>query len=65
MKAVTFVWRERNEFLTLAFPAILVLSILNTAVALALAPESPEAIATDAERLQAAVEAGILPFLLS
>ncbi|CAN0530344.1 unnamed protein product, partial [Laminaria digitata] len=62
--AVTFVWRERNEFLTLAFPAILVLSILNTAVALALAPESPEAIVSDAERLQAAVEAGILPFLL-
>ncbi len=64
VKAMTFVWQERNEFLTLAFPAILVLSILNTVVALMLAGDSPQDLATDAERLEAAVQAGILPFLL-
>ena len=64
VSAVTFVWRERNEFLTLAFPAILVLSILNTVVALILFPDEPQAVTTDAERLQAAVEGGILPFLI-
>jgi len=63
-KAVTFVWQQRNEFLTLAFPAILVLSILNTAVALFLLPDNPQAGPTDAEQLQAAIQAGILPFLI-
>jgi hypothetical protein len=64
VKAVTFVWQERNEFLTLAFPAILVLSILNTLVALMLGGDNAKDLATDAERLEAAVQAGILPFLL-
>lgn len=63
-KAVTFVWQQRNEFLTLAFPAILVLSVLNTGVALFLLPDNPQAGSTDAEQLQAAVQAGILPLLI-
>lgn len=63
-KAVTFVWQQRNEFLTLAFPAILVLSILNTAVVLLLLPNNPQVGSTDAEQLQAAVQAGIMPLLL-
>jgi hypothetical protein len=63
-KAVTFVWQQRNEFLTLAFPAILVLSVLNTGVALFLLPDNPQGGSTDAEQLQAAVQAGILPLLI-
>jgi hypothetical protein len=63
-KAVTFVWRERNEFLTLAFPAILVLSVLNTGVTLFLMPADPQAGPTDAEQLQAALKAAIVPFLI-
>jgi hypothetical protein len=64
IKAVTFVWEQRNEFLTLAFPAILVLSVLNTGVALILLPDGTQSGPTDAEQLQAAVEAGILPTLI-
>jgi hypothetical protein len=63
-KAVAFVWQQRNDFLTLAFPAILVLSILNTGVVLVLLPDNPQASSTDAEQLQAAVQAGIMPLLI-
>jgi len=63
-KAVVFVWRGRNEFMTLAFPAVLVLSILNTGFARLLLPEGAADLASDAERIEQVVRAGILPLLL-
>ena len=63
-KAVAFVWQQRNEFLTLAFPAILVLSIVNTGVVLFLLPDNPQSGSTDVEHLQAAVQGGITPLLI-
>lgn len=64
VRAVKFVWQGRNDFMNLAFPAVLVLSVLNTGVALVVSSPVVQDLAPETEQVEQALRINLLPFIL-
>ncbi len=63
-RAAGFVWHGRSDFMNIAFPAVLVLSILNTGVALLVSPQLPQELASNPDQVDPAVRGGLLTLVL-